>query len=226
MKESEMKGFKNVIFDMDGTLLNTIPDITHAVNYALMSHGLSPITENMCKSYVGSGLRTTLARAIPGTRQISEAEIDEMFNKLMQAYEQAPCKSTIPYPGILQLLDTLTANNINIAVLSNKDDVLVQFIINTLLKNYPFKVVLGLSKAFPGKPQPDSSNYIISSLGWKKQDTLFVGDSEVDIATAENAQLTGVMVPWGFRAPELLRDYSPHVRIVESVLELEKIILA
>ncbi|MBQ8683145.1 MAG: HAD-IA family hydrolase [Clostridia bacterium] len=194
---------KAVIFDMDGTILDTLGDLVSSVNYALTQHGYPSRTVKEIRSFLGNGPANLIWRSCPaGTSQQTAAQV---LTDTYLPYYAAHCRdTTAPYPGIQALLDTLRQAGIRMAVVSNKQECDVealrqQFFADTV------SLAVGDVAGRPLKPAPDGVLLAMERLGVTPEETWFVGDSEVDVLTARNAGLRCIAVTWGFRdAPELV----------------------
>lgn len=191
------------VFDLDGTLLDTLGDIAGAVNRALSSRGIPGYTEEEYKMMIGHGLGYLVKTAVNGTRP-DLVEDPGLYTRAMEEYRNTPCEHTSLYPGISTVLDFLSGRGVPISILSNKEDVLVQVITDKLLKDWEFTMVLGRSDDYPPKPDPASLINIVKAMNVQKEKVLYVGDSEVDIKTAKNAGITGIGAAWGYRDAALL----------------------
>ena len=192
-----------VIFDLDGTLLNTLEDLTDATNTALIQHGYPQRTLPEIRQFVGSGVYLLIQRAVP--KGTPELDVQMCLSAFKAAYKENWKDKTQPYEGVVPLLADLRQRGIKIAVISNKYDKAVL----ELCRDYfpgSFGVVRGEREGIPKKPAPDGIYAILKELGSKKAETVYVGDSEVDMATAQNAGLTSVGVTWGFRDRALLQE--------------------
>lgn len=190
---------KAVIFDLDGTLLNTLEDLRSAVNVALALRNLPPRSLEEVRCFVGNGVRNLMRRALPaGT---ADADIDAALADFKQYYAAHIRDTTIPYDGIPELLTALCKRGIKVGVLSNKMDSATQELIQHF---FPGKVdvIFGEHKDIPRKPDPTSCRLVMQQLGVKPEEVLYVGDSGTDMQTAKNAGLTAVGVTWGFRSRE------------------------
>jgi phosphoglycolate phosphatase len=218
MKERNTKA---VLFDLDGTLIDTIEDITAALNAALVSEGLDPLSTDEGKSVVGRGLRNAIrgALALRG-REAEEERVDVMFGVLTDHYRSHPVDFCRPYDHIHSLLEDLNASQIPIGVFSNKDDVLTKKIIGLVFPDISFVWVRGMRDDFPAKPDGAGLRKFCGKLGIGIESLLYVGDSEVDWKAAEDAGCPHVLVTWGFRSREELLGIDG-VRLVDSVQELE-----
>ncbi len=195
-----------VLFDLDGTLLNTLADIAAAVNHALRETGQPPHPVDAYTAMVGSGLRETVRRALPADTAEDTDLLDRCVALMSRAYRAEPARRTVPYQGIPELLEELAERSIPAGVLSNKSDELVRTIVSGTLPEVRFAVVRGLADDAPAKPDPTSALRAAEALRAEPSEILLVGDSEIDMQTARNAGMVPVGVAWGFRAVEDLRS--------------------
>lgn len=191
---------KACIFDLDGTLTDTIRAIAHFGNLALKEYGMEPISIEDYKIYVGDGRDKLIHRILKHHNN----DTDEMFEKVRDVYDANYEKNylydTDAYDGIRELLEELKKKNIKIAVCSNKPDNVVHFVTDTIFgKNY-FDAVFGVVDGMPTKPNPYTALKIAEKLNVLPSECLFLGDTNVDIFTAKNAEMTSVGVLWGFRS--------------------------
>ena len=208
-----------VIFDLDGTLLNTLGDLRAATNHALEVRGLPPHSMEEIRQFIGNGIRLLICRAMPeGT---PEAEIDAALDDFKAYYAAHIHDRTVPYDGIPQLLTALRKRGIKVAVLSNKIDSASQQLIEYF---FPGKtdVVFGEHVGVPRKPDPTSCRMVMQQLGVQPEQVLYVGDSGTDMQTAKNAGLYAVGVTWGFRSKEVLFKYGADVLVhrPEQILQI------
>lgn len=212
--------YNTIIFDLDGTLLNTLDDLKDSLNYALNKHGYEARTLEEVRSFVGNGVQKLVERALPAETSAEEmqkclATFKEHYNKNMQ-------NKTRPYDGIMELLAELKNNNYKTAIVSNKFDAAVK----ELAKDYfgdLINVAIGESAAIKRKPAPDSVFAALKELESDIGNALFIGDSETDVQTAKNAGLTCVGVTWGFRTREVLLNEGADY-IIDAPNELLKIL--
>ena len=191
-----MAGYRTVLFDLDGTLLDTLADLRDAVNHELEREGDPPRTLEEVRTFVGNGLRMLMARALPAGR--SEEEIDRRTASMRAYYAANTCHHTAPYPGILALLAALRRRGTAVAVVSNKADEAVQTLCGAFFPGL-VDAAVGERPGVPRKPAPDSVTLTLSLLGRDRTGAVYVGDSEVDIATAAAAGLPCVPVSGGLR---------------------------
>lgn len=203
--------YKAVIFDLDGTLLYTLPDIARAVNHALRTQGLPVHPVEAFKSKVGWGLDETIRRALPAELQPTAAEnglLDRLIRELLNEYRRAPYELTTPYDGIPEMLEELQRRTIQMAVLSNKEHMLTTTIVADLFSRINFLAVQGVSEAVPPKPDPSGVQRLLTAIGADPEEVAYVGDSGVDMQTAIAAELFPIGVQWGYRLAAELREYG------------------
>lgn len=186
---------------MDGTILDTLEDLTDSLNYALDKHGYPTRTISEVRSFVGNGIRKLVERGIGKT--VSEEEIDKLCATQKEYYSAHCADKTKPYEGILELLKELRKAGYKTAVVSNKADYAVQ----NLVKQYfdgLFDMAVGEKPNVRKKPAPDSVNQVLKQLQVAKEKAIYIGDSDVDIETARNANMDCIAVDWGFRDRDTL----------------------
>ena len=215
--------YKCVVFDLDGTLVNSLYDIGDSVNRALVAHGLPTHSYEEYKYFVGNGRTKLIERAM------GESFIDsKLFSSVADYYDDdylLHClDKTLPYSGMPQVLSKLKQCGVKICVLSNKPDEFVNNILNTLFPKISFDVAWGKKSGFPPKPDPSSLSEIFRSIGLNCGDCLFVGDSAVDVITAKNAGVDFCGVLWGFRTEEELKSEGAQI-LVNNSSELLQVIL-
>lgn len=213
--------YKLAIFDLDGTILDTLEDLADAVNYALGEHGYPGRTIEEVRRFVGNGIRKLIERAVPAG--LEKEEIDKVHETFSAYYQQHCADKTRPYEGILPLLKRLRAAGCLTAVVSNKADAAVQ----PLCRRYYdglFDYAVGERAGIRRKPDPDSVQEVLRRLQVKAEDAVYIGDSEVDIRTAENAGLDSIIVTWGFRDRTYLESQGGR-RFVDRPEEIEDIVL-
>lgn len=193
--------YNTVIFDLDGTLLDSLEDLTDSVNYALRICGYPERTIEEVRRFVGNGVRVLLNLAVPeGTSEIDTVNCLEIYRGYYSDHMQ---NKTQPYNGIDTLLKTLKEKDFKLAVVSNKYDSAVKALCRDFFGEL-IPVAIGESRGIAKKPAPDSVFTAMEQLGSSKEETLYVGDSEVDVHTARNAGLTCIGVTWGFRNRDIL----------------------
>lgn len=194
--------YKAVIFDLDGTLVNSIKDIADAMNVVLQKRNYPTYDYDTYKTFVGSGVKSLVVKALPRNKT-DETEINTCLSDMMQVYSACCTNKTAPYPGILKLLDTLHAKGLKLAILSNKEDGLTKKVATALLPKY-IQPVLGLKEEALKKPNPKVLLQLCETLNVKPNEAIYVGDTDVDILVAKNANTLAIGVSWGFRDPQEL----------------------
>ncbi|MBQ1675704.1 MAG: HAD family hydrolase [Oscillospiraceae bacterium] len=214
-----MMKYRAVLFDMDGTLLNTLGDIGGTLNVVLSANGYPTHTMAEYRNMVGNGARRLTKDALPeGT---PEDEVERIYLLYRDYYRDHPCSVTEPYPGAVELLETLRKNGIAAAVVSNKPDATAKELGETF---FPGVLTVGDDGVHPRKPAPDNVYRTLEQLGATPAETLYVGDSEVDAATAHNAGVDAAIVGWGYRDRDFLLTHGA-AEVLESFDQLlEKII--
>lgn len=212
--------YQLVIFDLDGTILNTLEDLTDSVNFALRICNLPEHTIDEVRQFVGNGIRKLIERAVPaGSDEQTINQVHEEFTK----YYKVHCSDkTRPYDGIVETLKTLKQKGFLLAVVSNKADYGVQ----ELCKQYYdgiFHYAVGERNGIKKKPAPDSVNEVLEKLQVDRSQAVYVGDSEVDIETAKNAKLDCIVVEWGFREKRFLIEKGAKI-MVSKPKQIEEIV--
>lgn len=197
---------KLVIFDLDGTLLNTIEDLGHAANYALEKNGFPTHTIASYPFFVGNGVRRLITRVLPEDNR-TPAMIDTLLKDFREFYDVHCCDCTKPYAGIPELLRDLRDQDVKVAVASNKYDAAVQKIINHYFGDIDFVAIQGQVDGVNVKPDPSIVFGILAKAQVPKSEVLYVGDSGVDMETARRACIDSVGVTWGFRPEKELVEY-------------------
>lgn len=211
--------YRTVIFDLDGTLLNTLEDLKDSTNYALRSCGFPERTSEEVRRFVGNGIHKLIERAVPDGTE--EDKLEQVF-QIFRSYYVTHCQiKTKPYEGIMELLESLKQKGCQMAIVSNKNDVAVKELAEQYFEDY-IDIAIGEREGIRRKPAPDSVFEAMRLLGAKSSECVYVGDSDVDRATAQNAGLACVSVTWGFRDEEELCRLSPEymIRQPEELLEI------
>jgi len=207
---------KILIFDMDGTILDTIEDITNAVNYILGKYNMPLRSVDEVKFFVGNGLKKTLLRSVPsGT---GEAFVDETYPEFTAYYKEHSREKTKPYEGIVDVITELKDRGYKLAVVSNKRHEAVLELCEEFFCGC-FDIAMGDQEGINIKPAPDMVESVLEKSGCKKEDAIYIGDSDVDIMTAYNSGLSCISVSWGFRSREFLIEHKADV-IIDSPGEL------
>lgn len=211
---------KLVIFDLDGTLLNTIADLAAATNHALQQLGYPTHPEATIRTFVGNGINKLLERALPSDKQ-TEAEVMRMRTHFVPYYDEHNADLSLPYPGITAVLEALQQKGVMTAVASNKYQAATTKLVKHYFPTIDFTEVLGQREGIAVKPDPTIVFDILKKAGVRPEDTLYVGDSGVDMQTAINAGVDAVAVAWGFRPKAELESFHPQGIIEEASKLLE-----
>lgn len=211
---------KAVVFDLDGTLLDTIPDIAAALNCALERCGLPTHPVRACEQFVGSGIREAVSRALP--QDCPEEVRERVLAAYLERYPGHCMEQTAPYPGVRELLDGLVRRGLALGVLSNKTQAPAQRIVRHYFPDIPFRCVLGRVDSRPLKPDPAAAAPVLEALALPPAEIAYVGDSGTDMAFALAAGMLPAAAPWGYRSmAELLEEGAALVpETPEGLLEL------
>ena len=193
--------YKTYLFDMDGTLLDTLADLAAAVNHTLAQYGYPRRTVEQVRKGLGNGAVKLMAAMLP--RGEETPGFADIMRDYRAWYQEHSCVATAPYPGIPELLAALRQRGCRVGIVSNKPDATVQRLAEQFFPGVP---AFGESPACPRKPAPDMVYRALEELGAGREDAVYVGDSEVDVATARNAGLPLIGVSWGFRGRRALED--------------------
>ena len=214
--------FKVALFDLDGTVLNTLDDLADAVNTVLATNKMPLRTCDEVRQFVGNGIAKLIERAVPnGT---DDATVDKVVADFKTYYSAHSADKTAPYAGIPEMLGALRAKGVRTAVVSNKAD----FAVQPLVKQYfgdLFDMAIGEDvEKRPAKPAPNMVRHVLETLGARAEDAVYIGDSDVDVLTAKNAGLSCIAVTWGFRDRECLKNAGATV-FADTPDELQDLIL-
>ncbi len=199
---------KLIIFDLDGTLLNTIADLAHSTNFALESNGFPTHEIEEYKYFVGNGINKLFERALPEGEK-SEENIAKVRNVFLVHYDRHNADHSRPYEGMVELLEQLQKKGIKLAVASNKYQAATEKLVPHFFPTVSFVVILGQREGINPKPDPTIVHDILSVANVTKEETLYVGDSNVDMQTAINSGVDACGVAWGFRPVAELGAYHP-----------------
>jgi phosphoglycolate phosphatase len=213
---------KAVLFDLDGTLADTIQDLAGAVNRCLSRRGLPEHDIELFKLMVGEGFRNLVTRALP-ERLRSDAYVESARAEAAADYAERCLDETRPYPGVRELLSALAARSVPFVVLSNKPDELTKKVVSGLFPDFAFALVRGESPRFPRKPDPASALDACALLGAAPGETLYLGDSGVDMETAKAAGFLALGALWGFRSEAELRESGADALLASPLDLLEYI---
>lgn len=212
--------YKAVIFDLDGTLVDTLADLTDAMNFALKKLAQPARGPDECRMMIGSGVKHFAKRALPEDKQHLA---DDLLVEMRAFYTQNCLNRTKPYDGITQVVSQLAGRGIALAVCTNKNQKDANRIIDHFFGKSTFDQVVGVRQGFPIKPHPQVTEAIVASFGLDPSQMVFVGDSDIDITTAENGQIPFIGVSWGFRSADELRAVGAEI-IIDFPEELVKLV--
>lgn len=190
---------KACIFDLDGTLTNTLESMTYSVNLTLEEMGLSKITKDQCRLFVGNGARVLIEKSLKAAGDTDASRIEEGMEIYGRIFDQNCTYHVTPYEGIPEMLKALKDKGIQLAVLSNKPDRQTVKVVKAIFGEELFDYAQGQKEGIRRKPEPDGVWYLIEQMHVSKEECLYIGDSEVDAATGRNAGLKTIGVLWGFR---------------------------
>lgn len=213
--------YKLVLFDLDGTLLDTLEDLGAAVNAALKSRGFPQHTQEAFRGMVGHGVRNLVAQALPEPLQQDDQLIDDCLADFMAYYTAHIADKTTAYPGMQELVKELNAASVRLAIASNKFQDGTETLVNQFFPGIPFVAVLGNRPGFPLKPDPEIVGEVLRKSGLAREEAVMVGDSATDMKTAENGGIRSIAVTWGYR----VLDRTPDRPTVSSAEELRKLLL-
>ena len=196
---------KCVLFDLDGTLVDSLADLANSMNRVLIRQGFAAHPAQAYRYFVGDGIIKLVQRALPAEAQ-QEDVIQDCAQKMRQEYALHWADTTRPYSGIAELLDTLAGRGIEMAILSNKPDELTQKVVRTLLPQWDFAAVAGARETIPRKPDPAGALRIAKLLRREPADFLYLGDTNTDMQTARAARMFAIGALWGFRTAEELKE--------------------
>ena len=214
--------YSSIIFDLDGTLLDTLADLADTCNEVLTYYHFPTHPRAAFKKFVGDGLQMLMKRIAPvGTKDVVIKQCCTLFT---EQYSRNWKRNSCPYLGINDMLSALKTHGVKLAVLSNKPHEFTSLFVNEFFPRGLFPIVYGQRDGFPKKPDPAVALAIAAQFGTRPQDTLFVGDSGVDIMTGKAADMMTVGVSWGFRSVQELTDNNADI-IVHNPLELKQYVL-
>lgn len=219
---------QTVIFDLDGTLVNSLADLAQAGNAALKTHGFESVPTDTYRFLLGSGARAMMSRATAAAGSPIEPEdprIDALLKTFNTYYNQNWHQQSTLYPGVATMIEQLRKSELKLAVLSNKPDTFTQLVVSHFFADRPFDVVSGLHRDEQAKPNPELALSICQSLGTQPGETVFVGDAATDMGTAVRSGMRPYGVLWGFRDRKELVE-SGAIRLFDTAEELTDQLLA
>ena len=200
--------YKACIFDLDGTLTDTLESLTYSVNATLRELGLGQITATQCKAFIGSGARRLIEQSLQAAGDPNATRIEEAMEAYGRIFKKYCTYHVAPYDGIVDMLRELKAQGIQLAVLSNKPHPQTKDVVATFFEEDMFVRVYGQQEGVPRKPDPSALHMILEELDVSQKECLYIGDSDVDMQTGCAAGVPAVGVTWGFRSKDVLREHG------------------
>ena len=215
--------YKACIFDLDGTLTDTLESLTYSVNATLSELGLSQITDEQCKAFVGSGARKLIERSLKAAGDPELLHVEKAMEVYGRIFKENCTYHVAPYEGIIVMLEALKKAGVRLAVLSNKPHLQTKDVVSTFFGTDTFTCVQGQQEGIPRKPDPAAVFLIAKELNVACEECLYIGDSDVDMQTGNAAGVTTIGVTWGFRTREVLKENGA-VHIVDQAEEIISIV--
>ncbi|MBQ8882146.1 MAG: HAD-IA family hydrolase [Clostridia bacterium] len=206
---------KAIVFDLDGTLLDTLDDLHLSLNYIMQKFGYPTLEKNQVRALLGSGVKYLVTNALPIS---ARDRVDEILPEFKEYYDIHKDDNTAPYDKVIEMLKAVKEKGYKTAIVSNKYDKAVQQLKNSIFSGY-IDFALGQVDGVANKPAPDGVNLALEKLGVSKEEAVYVGDSEVDLLTAKNANLRCIACSWGFRDKDQLIFHGA-TEIIDSPLQL------
>lgn len=206
---------KACIFDLDGTLTDTLESLVYYVRATLREMGLPEITKEQCRTFVGNGARRLMEESLAAVGDENAERLEEGMQVYGRIFDENCTYHVTPYEGIVKMLEALKDRGIKLAVLSNKPHAQAVKVVRKIFGDRVFDYVSGQQEGIRRKPAPDGVWHILEALGAEASECLYVGDSEVDIETGKNAGLKTISVTWGFRSEQELREADPEHMIAK-----------
>lgn len=217
--------YKACIFDLDGTLTDTLESLTFSVNETMKEIGLPSITQDQCRQFVGNGAKVLIEKALRAGGDEELSRFDEAFAAYECIFDENCTYRVAPYKGIPELLKALKDRGLSLGVLSNKPDRQAVHVVEEIFGRDVFDIVRGQRDGVPRKPDPAAALAIAEAFGAAPDETVYVGDSEVDAATGAAAGMVTVLVSWGFRPREVLESAGAgRARIADTAEEILEMI--
>lgn len=211
-----------IIFDLDGTLLDTLDDLKDSINFSLTKNGLPTRTKTEVRSFVGNGIRIMLERSVPENTDADT--FNKVYDDFCEYYKLHMEDKTAPYEGINEMLKTIKAEGFKTAIVTNKADFAAQDLCKRMFGD-TIDLIVGSVDDRPNKPAPDGAYYAVDTLKSSRENTIFVGDADTDILTANNAGLPSIGVLWGFRDRQVIEKEGAKY-IAETVNDLENLLIS
>lgn len=210
--------FSCILFDLDGTVLDTVADCACALNQAMDVFSFPRHTNAEVQSYLNNGARMLIKRALPEDARNDEALVDKVLSAYIEFYKEECTKNSVIYEGVYETLKKLKARGAKLGIVTNKPDVQTQIMVPHYFGDI-FDYAMGNCDAAPPKPDAIRVDMALDALGKKREDAIFIGDSWVDTETARNANIPCIGVAWGFAGKEGFKDHMPDI-IVEKADEI------
>ena len=220
MLTQERMKHRLVLFDLDGTLLDTLDDLSEAINHALGLRGFPLHTREEYMTMVGHGVRNLVLQALPAEMQADDALVDAALADFKAYYTAHIDVHTHPYPGMQELVNRLHREGVYMAIASNKFQEGTDYLVGKFFPGIPFVAVLGNRPGYPLKPDPEIVGEALRCSGVRPEEAILVGDSATDMKTAENGGIASVAVSWGYRPMK----GTPGLTVVETAEELTEIL--
>ncbi len=215
--------YQTCIFDLDGTLTDTLESITYSVNLTLQELGLSGITRAQCKEFIGNGARYLIRESLKAAGDADATQLEQAMGVYGRVFGKNCTYKVEPYEGIVELLENLRAQGVKLAVLSNKPHEQTKDVVAKFFGRDIFNYIQGQCEGIPRKPDPAAALMIAEQFGVSKEACIYIGDSDVDMETAGAAGMESVGVTWGFRSEEVLKEHGAK-HIIHHPSELLSII--
>lgn len=213
--------YKACIFDLDGTLTDTLDSMTYSVNATLKEMNLPEITSEQCQAFVGNGARYLMEKAVSVSGEEHLSRLEEAMDRYGRIFDQNCTYHVVPYDGILSMLEAMQQKGIRLAVLSNKPHKQAVHVVEEIFGKGRFQIVQGQKEGVPRKPDPTAAISIAKQLGMTPDEVVYIGDSEVDVATGLAAKMLTIGVSWGFRKRQVLEEAGA-TYIADHPLEIMK----
>ena len=215
--------YKACVFDLDGTLTDTLESLTYSVNETMKELGLPEITSGQCREFVGNGAKVLIEKTLRAAGDENLTRFEEAFAAYQRIFDKYCTYHVAPYPGITEMLEDMKKQGMKLGVLSNKPDRQAVHVVEEIFGANVFDHIQGQKDGIPRKPDPAALLYIADEFGVESTETLYIGDSEVDGATGNAAGMDTVLVSWGFRSRSVLEAAKPRF-IVDTTDEILKIV--
>ncbi len=214
--------YKACVFDLDGTLTDTLDSLSYSVNETMKEAGLSPITREQCREFVGNGAKVLIEKALRASGDDQLSHFDRAFRAYQQIFDENCMYHVRPYPGITEMLSELKKQGMKLGVLSNKPDRQAVHVVEDVFGEHVFDYVQGQKEGIPRKPDPAALLSIGEHFGVLPSEILYVGDSEVDAETGKAAHIDTILVSWGFRTRRELKAAGAEklADTTEEILEI------